>query len=79
MNFWDKDSKQRLKAMAKCAAPIPACAFNMDGSMLAYAVSYDWSKGAEAHAPGAANRLYLHATQEAEVKPRPRAPAQQKR
>ena len=27
-NFWDKDSKQRLKAMQKGAAPIPCGAFN---------------------------------------------------
>lgn len=62
-NFWDKDSKQRLKAMARCAAPIPCGAFNADGSIFAYAVSYDWSKGAEAHQPASAqNSIYLHAT-----------------
>ena len=27
-NFWDKDSKQRLKAMAKCSMPIPCGDFN---------------------------------------------------
>ena len=27
-NFWDKDSKQRLKAMAKCSLPIPCGDFN---------------------------------------------------
>jgi len=74
-NFWDKDSKQRLKAMPRCAAPIPCGAFNMDGSMLAYAASYDWSKGAEAHnVASAQNAIYLHATQDAECKPRPRTP-----
>jgi mRNA export factor len=50
-NFWDKDSKQRLKAQAKCsyngtnAAPIPCGTFNRDGTIYGYAVSYDWSKG----------------------------------
>jgi mRNA export factor len=68
-----QDSKQRLKAMPRCPASIPCGAFNMDGSMLAYAASYDWSKGAEAHnAASAQNAIYLHATQEVEVKPRPR-------
>jgi mRNA export factor len=43
-NFWDKDSKQRLKPFGKCALPISAGTFNMDGSIFAYAVSYDWSK-----------------------------------
>ena len=27
-NFWDKDSKQRLKAMQKSSMPIPCAAFN---------------------------------------------------
>ncbi len=41
-NFWDKDSKQRLKAMAKCTygadpAPIPCGAFSSDGTIYAYA------------------------------------------
>ena len=70
-NFWDKDSKQRLKAMPKCNAPIPCGAFNSDGSIFAYAASYDWSKGAEAHNVSTAqNAIYLHATQDTEVKVR---------
>ncbi len=49
-NVWDKDSQQRLKAQNKCTygtspAPIPCGNFNKDGSIYAYAVSYDWSKG----------------------------------
>ncbi|PNX76674.1 rae1-like protein, partial [Trifolium pratense] len=36
-NFWDKDSKQRLKAMQRCNQPIPCGAFNNDGSIYAYA------------------------------------------
>jgi mRNA export factor len=51
-HFWDKDSKQRLKAMQRCTQPIPCSTFNNDGSIFAYAVSYDWSKGAENHNPG---------------------------
>ena len=46
-NFWDKDSKQRLKQMGKCNAPIPCGAFSADGGIYAYAVSYDWSKGGQ--------------------------------
>ena len=47
-NFWDKDSKQRLKAMAKCSyannvpAPIPCAAFNRNGSIYAYAGASSW-------------------------------------
>lgn len=72
-NFWDKDSKQRLKAMSRCNQPIPCSTFNNDGSIFAYAVCYDWSKGAENHNPATAkNYIFLHVPQEAEVKSKPR-------
>ncbi|GAQ82886.1 mRNA export protein [Klebsormidium nitens] len=73
-NFWDKDSKQRLKAMTRSSQPIPCSAFNHDGTIFAYASSYDWSKGAENHNPATTkNHILMHPTQEAEVKPRPKA------
>ncbi|CAL5329639.1 unnamed protein product [Camellia sinensis] len=63
-NFWDKDSKQRLKAMSRCSQPIPCSAFNNDGSVYAYSVCYDWSKGAENHNPSTAKTyIYLHLPQ----------------
>ncbi|KAL9262321.1 RAE1-like protein [Drosera capensis] len=72
-NFWDKDSKQRLKAMTRCSQPIPCGTFNSDGSIYAYAVCYDWSKGAENHNPATAKTyIYLHQAQESEVKGKPR-------
>ncbi|KAM3337045.1 hypothetical protein P3S68_032745 [Capsicum galapagoense] len=72
-NFWDKDSKQRLKAMSRCSQPIPCSAFNNDGSIYAYAVCYDWSKGAENHNPSTAKTyIYLHFPQESDVKGKPR-------
>ncbi|XXG39063.1 hypothetical protein AAC387_Pa01g0120 [Persea americana] len=37
INFSDKDSKMRIKAMARCAQPITCSAFNSDGSRFAYA------------------------------------------
>ena len=43
-NFWDKDSKQRLKSFSNVGGPIPCTTFNRNGSIFAYAVSYDWSK-----------------------------------
>eukprot|EP00897_Mesotaenium_endlicherianum_P009384 jgi/Mesen1/8474/ME000478S07969 len=68
-NFWDKDSKQRLKALARSNQPITSSCFSSDGSIYAYAVSYDWSRGAENHNPAAAkSHILLHATSEAEVK-----------
>lgn len=72
-NFWDKDSKQRLKALQRCNMPIPCSAFNHDGSIYAYAVGYDWSKGAENHNPATAkNHIFLHPTSDAEVKAKPK-------
>ncbi|KDD73795.1 hypothetical protein H632_c1831p1 [Helicosporidium sp. ATCC 50920] len=73
-SFWDKDTKQRLKAMQKTGAPIPCGAYNRDGSLYAYAVSYDWSKGHADHNPASArHHILIHATQESEVKMRPRS------
>ncbi|XP_050369714.1 protein RAE1-like [Argentina anserina] len=78
-NFWDKDSKQRLKAMARCSQPIPCSTFNQDGSIYAYAVCYDWSKGAENHNPATAkNHIYLHLPQDSEVKAKARVSAGRK-
>ncbi|KAI9120508.1 hypothetical protein K1719_007541 [Acacia pycnantha] len=72
-NFWDKDSKQRLKAMFRCSQPIPCSTFNNDGSIFAYSVCYDWSKGAENHNPATAKTyIFLHLPQESEVKGKPR-------
>lgn len=72
-NFWDKDTKQRLKAMQAASQPIPCCSFNGDGSILAYAVSYDWSRGSSDHNPAQSqNYIMLHAVQENEVKSKPR-------
>ncbi|KAI3755278.1 hypothetical protein L1987_55074 [Smallanthus sonchifolius] len=75
-NFWDKDSKSRLKAMPRCNQAIPCSSFNNDGSIYAYAVCYDWSKGAENHNPSSAKTsIYLHLPLDTEVKPKPRTGA----
>lgn len=44
VSFWDKDSKQRLKPFSNVNGTIPCTAFNRNGAIFAYAVSYDWSK-----------------------------------
>ncbi|KAL6279802.1 hypothetical protein ACE6H2_016683 [Prunus campanulata] len=69
----DKDSQQRLKEMSRCNQPIPGSTFNNDGSIFAYAVCFDWGKGAEKHNLATANNyIFLHVPQEAEVKRKPR-------
>jgi len=69
-NFWDIYSRQRLKPFNKCSLPISAGAWNMDGTIFAYGVSYDWSKGCEYFQQGMKNHILLHATPESEIKGR---------
>ena len=45
INFWDKDSRQRLKPMLSPGNGTVSCTtFNAKGDIFAYAISYDWSK-----------------------------------
>ena len=43
-SFWDKDGRTKLKNSEALDQPISCCAFNSNGQIFAYAVSYDWSK-----------------------------------
>ncbi|KAJ4480037.1 WD40-repeat-containing domain protein [Lentinula aciculospora] len=72
IHFWDKDARTRLKTFEAAPGPITASAFNRTGSIFAYAVSYDWSKGHSGMTPGHPNKLMLHACKDDEVKKRPR-------
>eukprot|EP00040_Diaphanoeca_grandis_P016852 m.87402 g.87402 ORF g.87402 m.87402 type:complete len:362 (-) comp26067_c0_seq1:28-1113(-) len=62
--FWDKDSKQRLKAFEKLAAPAPiTCGrFNADGNLFAYAFSYDWGKGSQQFQKYNTTQICVHST-----------------
>ncbi|KAF9318129.1 hypothetical protein BG000_008120 [Podila horticola] len=68
--FWDKDSKQKLKVFSKQNGPISAAAFNRNGSIYAYAVSYDWSKGYTGASADFKNSIMLCPVLEADIKPR---------
>ncbi|KAL9938781.1 hypothetical protein V8E36_002500 [Tilletia maclaganii] len=72
INFWDKDSKTRLKNFDAKGGSIPATAFNRDGNIFAYAVSYDWHKGYGHHTPQHPNQIMLHACKDEEVRRRPK-------
>ena len=50
--------------------PISTSAFNRDGSIFAYAVSYDWSEGHVGAMRGSENNLVLHRCKDEEVKKR---------
>ncbi|KAI9338754.1 WD40-repeat-containing domain protein [Obelidium mucronatum] len=73
-SFWDKDSKQRLKQFPVIGNTISATAFNRNGTIFAYASSYDWGKGHEHYAQGSQNKIFLYATKDEDVKPKPAKP-----
>ena len=66
--FWDKDAKQRLKTFPVFDCTIPVTSFNRNGSIFAYALSYDWSQGYQANRPDYPNQIKLHATKDEEIK-----------
>ena len=51
--------------------PISATAFNRNGNIFAYAISYDWSKGHSGMTPGHPNEVMLHSCKDEEVRKRP--------
>lgn len=72
---WDKDSRSRLSGLEayskKC--PISSVKFSPMGNSLFYAMSYDWSKGAEFHNPAQmGNNIMMHAMIDSEIQPKPK-------
>lgn len=72
-HFWDKDAKHRLKGYPEVGGTISSTAFNRNGNIFAYAVSYDWSKGYSSNTPQLPNKVMLHGVAPDECKPRPKA------
>ncbi|KAL9714273.1 RNA export factor gle2 [Leucoagaricus gongylophorus] len=72
IHFWDKDARTRLKSFEAAPASISCSTFNRTGSIFAYAVSYDWSKGHSGMTPGLPNKVMLHACKDEEVRKRSR-------
>lgn len=65
-----RPSNFRLLAFDAAPAPIAATAFNRNGNIFAYAVSYDWSKGHSGNTPGSPNKIMLHSCKDEEVRKR---------
>jgi mRNA export factor len=59
-HFWDKDARLRIKGFPSVGGAIPTTAFSMDGSIFAYAISYDWGKGFAYNSPTYPNKIMLH-------------------
>jgi len=70
-HFWDGVAKHRLKGYPSVGGTISASAFNKDGTIFAYAISYDWSKGYASNTPQYPNKVMLHPVNGDECKPRP--------
>ncbi|CRK47059.1 hypothetical protein BN1723_007317 [Verticillium longisporum] len=70
-HFWDKDAKHRLKGYPNVGGSITSTKFNKNGSIFAYAVGYDWSKGFQHNTQQLQTKVMLHPVQQDECKPRP--------
>ena len=75
-NFWDKDTKQSLKKFEKCSQTISAAAFQQTNDahtmpLYVYAISYDFHKGPEYLKQGERHTLWLHASKDEEIRPKP--------
>jgi len=64
----DKDSKQRLKLFPAQSNSLLAAEFNASGSLFAYAIGYDFSRGSEqAEAKKTPNHIAIQRVQEADI------------
>ncbi|KAK3365758.1 WD40-repeat-containing domain protein [Lasiosphaeria ovina] len=70
-HFWDKDAKHRLKGYPNVGGSITSTKFNKTGSIFAYAISYDWSRGFQGNTSTYPTKVVLHPVQQDECKPRP--------
>ena len=62
-SIWDKYNRSRLyeRMENEDKTPLTACDYNSSGNLLAYAVGYDWSRGAEAAKEyGAGAKIGIH-------------------
>lgn len=66
--FWDKDAKQRLKNFPYVGSQITSTAFNRNGTIFAYARSYDWSQGYQGNRPDIPHDIKLHPLKDDEIK-----------
>jgi len=68
-SFWDKDARTKLKTSEACPQPITSCCFNAEGTIFAYSIGYDWTKGHEYFNPNQKPAIFLRSCAD-ELKPR---------
>lgn len=71
--FWDKDSKQRLKLSAPQGNSLTCAAFNPAGTIFAYGVGNDGSRGDLPMDKTKPMHVALHKLTEADIGKRPKA------
>lgn len=59
-HFWDRHKKHRLSHYQAVGGSITATGYNHNGTLWAYAISYDWSKGYASNNPQYSNKIMLH-------------------
>eukprot|EP00054_Salpingoeca_dolichothecata_P027922 m.208070 g.208070 ORF g.208070 m.208070 type:complete len:339 (+) comp26080_c0_seq2:141-1157(+) len=69
--FWDKETRNRLKISSGQGQPIVCSKFSMDGTLFAYSVGNDWSRGHELIETKKPPRINIHVTPDSEIEPRP--------
>jgi len=69
--FWDKNKKQKLKEFKQMDLPVTDVDFNHNGTLFAYAVSYDWSKGIEHFQPKQQKpEIFVHRLDPKDIRPK---------
>lgn len=67
-NFWDRFTRSRLQIFPSVGSSITSTAFNHDGTLFAYGVSYDWSKGFTTNTAQYPIKVMLHKVIDDELK-----------
>ncbi|KAI0971765.1 WD40-repeat-containing domain protein [Xylaria arbuscula] len=84
--FWDRVKRQRICAYPNVSSPgtpeptgnktpaqpsaVTAISFSRDGTVFAYAVGYDWSRGCVGNTPETETRVMLHAISDEDAAPK---------
>ncbi|TGJ82659.1 hypothetical protein E0Z10_g6097 [Xylaria hypoxylon] len=78
-SFWDRVAHSRLKGYPPITSPdaagtppsaITTTAFNHDGSLFAYALGYDWSRGCAGNTQQTETKIMLHSVSEDDARPK---------
>ncbi|KAI0526624.1 WD40-repeat-containing domain protein [Xylaria bambusicola] len=82
-SFWDRVAHHRLRGYPPVMASpgnttdastprsaVTATSFNRDGSLFAYAIGYDWSRGCVGNTPRTETKIMLHDVTDEDAKPK---------